>query len=230
MKMLSLSCVLLSLCVVGCGKKAVKEKKATVKSRKFAKNDLDIPLLDQEDNHLNNGPINEFAFVDDEAPTNFTKTAEIPTNFTKTAKVDTSEDTIKMLTVDEAPKTVALDEAETYAFQAVHFDLNKNAIRADQRAMVVEDAKLAQKTTADGKEVVIQGHCCQLGSHSYNMALSQRRAEAVKLEMVKNGIAPEKIKTVGYGNEMPLVWSDKKDHATLVKDLAPNRRAEFVVN
>lgn len=52
---------------------------------------------------------------------------------------------------------------------------------------------------------VIEGHTDSKGSDSYNMSLSQRRAEAVKQELViKYGIAPNRLHTVGYGETRPV--------------------------
>ena len=108
--------------------------------------------------------------------------------------------------------------------------MNKNEIRKDQVAKIEQDSEVAKTAVEKGKKVVVQGHCCQLGSYSYNMALSQRRADTIKKEMVKRGVDEDSIKTVGYGSEMPLVWSDKTDRKSLIDELAVNRRAEVVVN
>jgi outer membrane protein OmpA-like peptidoglycan-associated protein len=48
--------------------------------------------------------------------------------------------------------------------------------------------------------------------------------------MAQAGLPGDKIKTVGFGFEMPLVWSDKKDRSELIQELAQNRRAEFAIN
>lgn len=122
------------------------------------------------------------------------------------------------------------DEGDSVVFKTVCFDINKNDIRADQKNIVDEDIKLTQQAVKEGKDVVVQGHCCQLGPDSYNLVLSQRRAEAIKKEMIRKGVDANHIKTVGCGNEMPVVWSDAKDKKQLVQELAPNRRAEILVN
>jgi outer membrane protein OmpA-like peptidoglycan-associated protein len=62
------------------------------------------------------------------------------------------------------------------------------------------------------------------------LALSLRRAESVKHEMIDQGIPAEAIKTVGLGYEHPVVWSDAKTRPALIKALSPNRRAEVLVN
>ncbi len=210
MKKLALLCVLLALVASGCGKKKNKvqpKSKAPAKSRSIKKN-KNLALKDSED-FFDKDAVSDFAFVDDE---NEKKNKDMAL-----AQNDSEENS------DE------LDETNS-AFKPVHFDLNHNKIRSDQKTLVKEDCNLAKEITEKGKKVVVHGHCCQLGAHSYNMALSQQRAEAIKEEMVSNGIAEESIKTVGYGSEMPLVWSEKKDRNSLIKELEPNRRAEIMVN
>jgi outer membrane protein OmpA-like peptidoglycan-associated protein len=221
MKKLALLCVLLALVAAGCGKKREKvqpRSKVPAKSRSIKKN-KNLALKDTED-FFDNDAVSDFAFVDDENE--------------KKAKTDAKKDlALAQNDINEAAQedlTADQSEESGIAFKTVHFDLNRNKIRPDQKTLVEEDCNLAKEATQKGKHVVVHGHCCQLGSHSYNMALSQQRAETIKQEMIRNGIDEKDIKTVGYGSEMPLVWSEKKDRASLIKELAPNRRAEIMVN
>jgi OOP family OmpA-OmpF porin len=51
---------------------------------------------------------------------------------------------------------------------------------------------------------VIEGHACAMGSDDYNFALSDRRAESIERWLIQNqGIAPEKLVTVGWGERKP---------------------------
>ena len=214
-------CMVMTLFIAGCGKK--KDSTGKASGRLVASNN--IPLMaDNADNLLDDDAFAEFAFVDDEtlAPEAVEKnTAPL------VAKNDDNDD----FDLDDIEAGLVDDETEaTYAFQAVKFDFNKNNIRADQKTVVARDVEVAQQAVDQGKQVVVQGHSCQIGSAGYNVALSQRRAESVKTELVKNGIAPENVKTVGYGYERPLVWSDASDRRQLLKELSPNRRAEILVN
>lgn len=67
----------------------------------------------------------------------------------------------------------------------------------------------------------IEGHADQRGSTEYNLALGQRRAEAVRSFLANYGIDPERFTTVSFGKERPLVEGDDED------SFARNRRAEF---
>lgn len=256
MKRLPLLCIVLAFLIPGCGKKKqktqkpmTKEQPSLVKSKKTKKLASGIPVYKDGQDLLDDEDVSNFAFVDDENTSDIqSKNAAKSMTTKKVAPkvasiVDTQigkEGDDAAFIDDESVQTLAQNEAEgisaddesagDYDFKTVHFDLNRNEIRDDQRPLVEEDCSVAQKAVTEGKKVVVSGHCCQLGSHSYNMALSERRAEVMKDEIVKHGVPQENIKVVGLGSEMPLVWSEKKDRAALVKDLSPNRRTEISVN
>jgi outer membrane protein OmpA-like peptidoglycan-associated protein len=67
----------------------------------------------------------------------------------------------------------------------------------------------------------VEGHCCIIGSDSYNMGLSRRRAASVKRYLVEHGIAAERLRPVGYGFRKPEVPNDTPAHR------ARNRRVVF---
>lgn len=67
----------------------------------------------------------------------------------------------------------------------------------------------------------IEGHADQRGSTEYNLALGQRRAEAVRAFLANYGVDPDRFTTVSYGKERPLVEGEEEEA------WARNRRAEF---
>lgn len=66
--------------------------------------------------------------------------------------------------------------------------------------------------------IEVGGHTDVRGSEEYNQALSERRAEAVKTELIRNGVQPQRIRAVGYGESRPI----SSDHAL-------NRRVEILI-
>lgn len=71
--------------------------------------------------------------------------------------------------------------------------------------------------------ILIEGHCDERGTREYNLALGQRRANAVKKYLVSQGISAKRIKTISYGKEKPAVlgkgeavWS-KNRRSVIVK-------------
>ncbi len=243
MKKLGLLCVVLAVFLSGCGKKkATHEKTSHKTSGKFLRVDNDVPVM-QEENFFDDQKVADFAFVDDEAM--MIEGDTVITDGFDVAELDRVKDEAALTTaalqglvesVNELERDmneedlVELQDMDTVIFKTVHFDLNRNEIRPDQKPILQEDIKLAQQAVEEGRDVVVQGHSCQLGPDSYNLALSQRRAEAIKREMAGHGIDPKHIKTVGCGNEMPIVWSDARDKKALINELAPNRRAEILIN
>ena len=72
-------------------------------------------------------------------------------------------------------------------------------------------------------KLTVEGHCDERGTIDYNLALGQKRAEAVKSQLVKLGVKEERIKTISYGKEMPA------DPGHTEAAWAKNRRAHFKI-
>jgi OmpA-OmpF porin, OOP family len=74
--------------------------------------------------------------------------------------------------------------------------------------------------------IVVSGHTDLLGTDQYNQRLSQRRADAVKAYLVKQGVPSSRISAVGKGETQPVVQCSQKARPALIKCLEPNRRVE----
>ena len=73
------------------------------------------------------------------------------------------------------------------------------------------------------RNVLIEGHTDSVGKDDYNLALSRKRADSVKDNLVGDGIEAGRITTVGYGKKFPLASNDTK------AGKAQNRRVEVVI-
>ena len=71
--------------------------------------------------------------------------------------------------------------------------------------------------------VQIEGHCDQRGGIQYNLALGEKRAEAVKKYLIGLGVGGSRIQTISYGKEHLLDSSSTEDA------YSRNRRANFVL-
>ena len=87
---------------------------------------------------------------------------------------------------------------------------------------VASDALVANENAT--KTLTIEGHCDERGTAEYNMALGQKRANAVKQYLVKNGVKADRIKVVSFGKERPAVEGSNEDA------WSQNRRAVMVEN
>ena len=76
----------------------------------------------------------------------------------------------------------------------------------------------------------VVGHTDRIGSDAANMALSKRRAEAVRDRLLSSGrLDADQIKIRGVGSRAPVVYCDQTNQQALIKCLAPNRRVEINV-
>lgn len=85
--------------------------------------------------------------------------------------------------------------------RSVYFDFDKDAVK-DEFKPLVEAHSGYLKAHADAK-VTLQGNTDERGSREYNIALGQRRADAVKKVMNVLGVADKQIESVSFGEEKP---------------------------
>jgi peptidoglycan-associated lipoprotein len=71
--------------------------------------------------------------------------------------------------------------------------------------------------------ITVEGHCDERGTDEYNLALGDRRALAAKNYLISLGIAPDRLRTVSYGNEFPF------DPGHTESAWAQNRRAHLML-
>lgn len=103
----------------------------------------------------------------------------------------------------------------------IRFDYDKYYLRSDQEATL---KRLADWLIKNKGRVVVEGHCDDRGTNEYNIALGDRRAQAVKSFMVSSGVPSSSIETVSYGEERPLCTEQAE------ACWSKNRRAHFVIN
>lgn len=77
------------------------------------------------------------------------------------------------------------------------------------------------------QNIMITGYTDRIGSESYNLALSKRRAEAVRQYLAEHGVPPATMLVDGRGPADPVVQCDDKQRSKLIACLAPNRRVEL---
>jgi len=115
----------------------------------------------------------------------------------------------------------ALDtKADLLAKRRVYFAFDSSAVDGENRAIV--EAHAAYLAANKNVKVVLEGHADERGTREYNLALGERRAQAVERMVKVLGLTADRIKTVSYGEEKPVAM----DHNEAAWSL--NRRVEII--
>jgi peptidoglycan-associated lipoprotein len=106
-------------------------------------------------------------------------------------------------------------------FERVFFDFDSSDLVDSSKTALNDNVKIMQ--AHNDVKLQIQGHADERGTTDYNLALGQRRADAIKNHMINQGVAPSRLAVVSYGEEKPL------DPGSNERAWAQNRRAEFII-
>lgn len=107
------------------------------------------------------------------------------------------------------------------AGDTVYFAFDSSQIRPESQAVLRQQATWLQANP--GVRVVVEGHTDERGTREYNLALGERRAAAVRSFLIGLGVAPDRIRTVSFGEERPAVMGNDE------RAWALNRRAVTVI-
>ncbi len=118
-----------------------------------------------------------------------------------------------------APTPLTMDQQIQRAMQPIAFDYDKAEIRADQFQLLQSEAAFLKQNS--NLRFTVEGHCDERGSEEYNLALGDRRANAVKLYLIGQGIPESRLNSVSYGEERPVCHDQTEDC------YQRNRRAAF---
>jgi peptidoglycan-associated lipoprotein len=111
-------------------------------------------------------------------------------------------------------------KADLLSQRRVHFTFDSSAIDDENRAII--EAHAAYLVANKNIKVVLEGNTDERGTREYNLALGERRAQAVERMMKVLGVSADRIKTVSYGEEKPIALGH--DEASW----AQNRRVEII--
>ncbi len=119
-------------------------------------------------------------------------------------------------------KKIILDRIETgktYAVDNINFEFNKAYLKKESIDIIDKLINIMRQNP--GLKVEIRGHTDSTGEDAYNQKLSERRADSVAEYMIKNGISPERLSSVGFGETKPVASNYTEEGR------AKNRRTEF---
>jgi peptidoglycan-associated lipoprotein len=112
-----------------------------------------------------------------------------------------------------------LDAAMQASTRVVYFDYDSFVIRSEFQSVIEAHAKYLASDKS--RKVAIEGHTDERGGREYNLALGQKRAEAVRKSLSLLGVSEAQLEAVSFGKEKPAVLGSTE--AAMEK----NRRAEI---
>jgi len=125
----------------------------------------------------------------------------------------------------EAPAVKVTFKAETL------FDFDKAVVRPEGKKELDDKVVASMKAHPEVELLLVTGHADRIGTDKYNQKLSERRAAAVKTYLASQGIAADRVKTVGKGESEPNPDADTvnkckgtKKTKKLIECLQPDRR------
>lgn len=123
-------------------------------------------------------------------------------------------------TITTEPLT-PLEKPVLAGLQVVPFAYDQHLLSDEARDIIAANAAILK---AEGRATFqLAGHCDERGSDQYNIALGERRAEAVRAYLLELGIDARRMETVSYGEERPVKAGDNESC------WLQNRRVEFVL-
>ncbi len=125
----------------------------------------------------------------------------------------TSDTRVAAISLDRTPPPIA------NLARVVYFDFDSFVVKEDYRSMIETHARLLAANK--GRKMRVEGHTDERGGREYNLALGQKRAEAVAKSLALLGAPDAQIEAVSFGKEQPAI--EGHDEASWAK----NRRAEL---
>ena len=139
--------------------------------------------------------------------------------------VDENSDNSNMASTDLDGGSITLESIEA-KISPVYFGFDKYKLTDEDVDILHQNVKMLKNDTeaaniAEEYSLKLEGNCDEWGSDEYNFALGLKRAQAVKSELINDGVAAEKITTVSYGSSNP-VCTEKTQECW-----SKNRRVDF---
>ncbi len=130
---------------------------------------------------------------------------------------------ISSSSLTDEERSNAQQQAEQAALRDItvfYFDFDTAEIKPEARDVLIAHARYLANNP--GQKVRLEGHADERGSKEYNLALGERRANAVQRFLIVNGASRGQLETISYGEEKPAVMGSGESV------WAQNRRVELV--
>lgn len=107
-------------------------------------------------------------------------------------------------------------------FRPIYFDYDSSFVKGQQNLQIVRTIGEYLRSHPN-VYLFVEGHTDERGPQAYNLALGSRRANAIRNLLVNEGISPDRIFTISYGKERPVILEQHEE------GWAKNRRGEFKI-
>jgi peptidoglycan-associated lipoprotein len=119
-------------------------------------------------------------------------------------------------------RTGSAEDFQQNVGDRVFFATDKSDLDAEARSTLQKQAVWLRRYPS--VSIAVEGHCDERGTREYNLALGERRANAVREYLRNLGVEPSRMKTISYGKERPVALGSNEDA------WRQNRRAVSVVS
>lgn len=126
-----------------------------------------------------------------------------------------------VVTPSGGPRAGTIEDFQVNVGDRVFFALDSSELSAEARSTL--DRQAAWLNQYPQAQLRIEGHCDERGTREYNLALGDRRANAVRNYLVAQGISASRLDTISYGKERPAVVGSNE------AAFAQNRRGVSVI-
>lgn len=153
----------------------------------------------------------------------------LPTLFAMVAALSLASCAKKQLNPEEGVTSASVDDntmgdsdsGRAMGLKTIHFEYDSAVLGAEAKADLASNASILKDRGS--LKVQIEGHCDQRGGSEYNIALGERRANAVKKYLEDLKVPASRMTIISYGKEKPL------DPAENEAAYSKNRRANFAI-
>ena len=106
-------------------------------------------------------------------------------------------------TAGQTASMSAVDVANQIDGHLSYFDVDSAALRTPTISGLLLVAEYLKANPTE--RILVEGHCDERGTRDYNLALGEKRAEAIRVQLVRQGVDRRRIKTKSFGKERPAM-------------------------
>ena len=186
----------------------------------------DVPVEDKSGSQVNNpagsnkdGAKSSSGSSNSSGASSSNSSSSNPNNVSATSLSDAKSATPAVTASNSAASDSTSLAGPSNAVKVIYFDYDSYSVKPEFQSVIEAHAQFLKSNQR--AKVSLEGHTDERGSREYNLALGQKRADAVRQSLTLLGVSAAQIESVSFGEEKPAVSGS--DEAAYAK----NRRAEF---